>query len=335
VAEGWTITLDMRHDHSAVWTDLHKSDVLVMTHVMEIRRSDGAAFTAQETEPVLAAMHVGISFALGRWVAPLLPVGLDSSGTAVWEQWKPTFCDPGSALGVGWWYERDHAALSDFLELLITAFSDPDRKERLWMQMVLAISAISAPGFIEHPIMVGFSGIEHVMWQNLVLAGLRTENDYRRADAGNKLRDVLTAASIPAGIDSSLQPVISNLSAAKRADGVEPRRSRGGRLDTEPVGPSQGGETGGIPIPRIAARDMAAPQALFGTADPALPRLPAALSRSSELAGGDEHHRAGTLDNRHHHDSVVASAPGWRRRVTGARAAHHAALPKSGVFVAT
>lgn len=47
-AEGWTITLDMRPDHSVVWDDLHKLDVRVMTHVMEIRRSDGAAFTAQE-----------------------------------------------------------------------------------------------------------------------------------------------------------------------------------------------------------------------------------------------------------------------------------------------
>jgi hypothetical protein len=221
-AEGWITTLDVRHDHSAVWTDLHKSDVQVMTHVMEIRRADGAAFTAEEADPVLAALHVGFSFALGRWVAPMIPVGLDSNGAVAWEEWQPSFCDSGRAAGVGWWYERDHAALSDFLKLLITAFSDPDRRERLWMQMVLAISAISAPGYVEHRIMVGFSGIEHVMWQNLVLTGLCTEHGYRNRNysAENKLRDVLTAASIPAGIDSSLQPVISNLAAAKKADGL-------------------------------------------------------------------------------------------------------------------
>lgn len=219
-AEGWKITLDMRPDHSVVWTDLHESDVLVMTHVMEIRRSGGAPFTAQDAEPVLAAMHAGISFALGRWVAPLLPVGLDSGGAAVWEKWQSSFCDPGRAPGVGWWYERDHAALSDFLKLLIAACLDPARRERLWMQMVLAISAISTPGFIEQRIMVGFSGIEHVMWQNLVLAGLRTERDYKREEAASLLRDVLTAASIPAGIDSSIQPVMTSLATAKRADGL-------------------------------------------------------------------------------------------------------------------
>lgn len=220
-AEGWLITLDVRHDHSAVWTDLHKSNVLVMTHVMEIRRADGSAFTAQEADPVLAAMHVGISFALGRWVAPMLPVGLDSNGAVAWEEWRPSFCDPGRAAGVGWWYEQDHAVLSDFLKLLITAFTDPDRRERLWMQMVLAITAIGAPGYVEHRIMVGFSGLEHLMWQNLVLTGLRTEKDYKKADAGDKLRDVLAAASIPAGIDSSHQPVITSLAAAKKKDGLK------------------------------------------------------------------------------------------------------------------
>lgn len=188
---------------------------------MEIRRADGSAFTAEEAEPVLAAMHVGISFALGRWVAPILPVGLDGNGAAVWEEWQPSFCDPGRAAGVGWWYEQDHAALSDFLKLLITAFTDPDRRERLWMQMVLAITAVGARGYLEHRIMVGFSGIEHLMWQNLVLTGLHTEQDYKKAEAGDKLREVLAAASIPAGINSSLQPVITSLVAAKKTAGLK------------------------------------------------------------------------------------------------------------------
>ena len=218
--EGWKITLDMRHDHSVIWADLHKSDVLVMTHVMEIRRSDGAAFTAQEAEPVLAAMHAGISFALGRWVAPMLPAGLDSSGATVWQKWQPSFCDPGRAPSVGWWYERDHTALSDFSKLLITAFSDPARRDRLWMQMVLAISATSTPGFIEQRIVVAFSGIEHVMWQNLVLAGQRTERDYMREEAASLLRGVLKAASVPAEIDGNLQPVMARLAAAKASDGL-------------------------------------------------------------------------------------------------------------------
>jgi hypothetical protein len=219
-ADGWSITLDVRPDHSAVWRDLHKSSIYVMTHVMEIRRADGASFTASDAEPVLAAMHVGISFALGRWAAPMLPVGLDGSGGIVWEEWKASLCDPARSPSPGWWYEQDQVALAGFLKLVISAFSDPGRKERIWMQMVLAIMATSAPGFVEQRIMLGFSGLEHLMWQNLVLAGMFTEDGYRKAHAGDKLREVLSAAEIPAGIDSSLHPAIANLAAQKKKDGM-------------------------------------------------------------------------------------------------------------------
>src|SRR6266571_2243036 len=175
---------------------------------------------AREANPVLAAMQIGISFALGRRVAPMLPVGLGSNGAVLWEEWRPSFCDPGRGAGVGWWYEQDHAALSEFLKLLVSAFTDPDRRERLWMQMVLAITAMGAPGYLEHRIMVGFSGIEHLLCQQLVLSGRLTDESYRKADAANKLQNVLAAASIPAGIDGALQSAIVNLATAKKADGM-------------------------------------------------------------------------------------------------------------------
>jgi hypothetical protein len=67
--------------------------------------------------------------------------------------------------------------------------------------------------------MVGFSGLEHMMWQNLVLTNVRTESSYRNEKAASLLRDVLGAASIPAGLDSSLQPVMASLAAAKTTGG--------------------------------------------------------------------------------------------------------------------
>lgn len=84
---------------------------------------------------------------------------------------------------------------------------------------MLAISATSSPGLIEQRIMVGFSGIEHMMWQNLVLTNQRTANSYRNEAAANLLRDVLGAASIPAGLDSNLQPVMAGLAATKTTGG--------------------------------------------------------------------------------------------------------------------
>jgi hypothetical protein len=147
---GWRVTLDVRPDHSRVWTDLHKSDVFVMTHVMELVRSDAAEFTAEEAEPLLAALHIGVSFALGRWAAPMLPVGEDASGNVVWEDWRGLHCDPARNPSSGWWYDQDHATLADLLTRVVPAFADPDKREILRFELMLAIltptAALSSSG---------------------------------------------------------------------------------------------------------------------------------------------------------------------------------------------
>ena len=125
---GWRITVDVRPDHQRVWTDLDKVDVYMMTHVMELRRIDGARFTPDDAEPLLEALHIGVSFALGRWAAPMLPVGEDADGTIVWEDWRPLHCDPAQVTSAGWWYQRDHQALGDLLSRVIPAFADPTRR---------------------------------------------------------------------------------------------------------------------------------------------------------------------------------------------------------------
>jgi hypothetical protein len=168
-AEGWMITLDVRPDHAEVWRDLHKAHTYVMTHMMELRREDRADFTAAEAAPVLEALHVGVSFALGRWAAPLLPVGQDADGGIVWESWAVSHCDAAQMPSPGWWHERDHESLADLLRRVISASSDPDTLFRLRLQMMLAIMATSSHGFVEQRIMSGAAGLEHILWQTLVL----------------------------------------------------------------------------------------------------------------------------------------------------------------------
>lgn len=78
---------------------------------MELHRADGSGFTADQARPILEALHMGFSFALGHWVAPMLPVGLDSQGHIVWEEWAVRFCDPAKAISAGWWTDWDSEAL--------------------------------------------------------------------------------------------------------------------------------------------------------------------------------------------------------------------------------
>jgi hypothetical protein len=222
--DGWKVTLDVRPDHDRVWTDLHKAHIYVMTHVMELRRADGATFTATEAEPVLTALHVGVSFALGRWAAPVLLVGEGANGEVVWESWRVPFCDPVRDTSPGWWDQR-HTSLADFLDRVIKAFADPDRLPVLRLQMMLGISAMNDRGFVEQRVMMGAAGLEHIMWQIMVLGGRMSEDQYlgrgpyrgRGPQAHDLLRTVLTDAKVPIDIDAQLLPVIARFVADEKA----------------------------------------------------------------------------------------------------------------------
>ncbi|MFI2434541.1 hypothetical protein [Streptomyces sp. NPDC018693] len=210
---GWKITLDVRPDYQRVWRDLHQTDVYVMTHVMEVRRTDGSLFTPDEVDPVLTAMHVGVSFALGRWAAPMLPVGEDSGGRVAWEQWGASHCDPARRSSDGWWYDQDHKSLGDFLSLVIDAFADPDRLVTLRFQMMYAISAMRSRDFVEPRIIMGTAGLEHVMWERLVLNGILTKQQYKQRPAHELLRKVLLSAQIPVDINPQLLPAAAQYAA--------------------------------------------------------------------------------------------------------------------------
>jgi hypothetical protein len=212
---GWKLTLDVRPDHARVRRNLHEGHVYVMTHVMELRRADGAAFTAAEVEPVLTALHVGVSFALGRWAAPMPPVG-DSAGKVVWEDWHPGHCDPARKTSPGWWHEQQHSCLTDFLGRVITAFADPDRLPALRLQLMFGIAAMNDRGFVEQRVMMGAAGLEHIIWQTLVLEGGMSERQYLDQVAHEKLRRLLIDAHIPIDIDAGLLPVTAKFAAEEQ-----------------------------------------------------------------------------------------------------------------------
>jgi hypothetical protein len=203
----WRITFDVRPDHTEIWRELHKSNGYVMTHVMELRRLDGTTFTATEAATVLDALHAATSFALGRWTAPMLPVGRDAAENVVWEEWSTRHCDPARRTSAGWWDGHDPAPLAELLHLVIPAFANPDVQPILWRQLVFAITATNDKGFVEQRIAIGATGIEHFTWQALVLSQSMSKSAYNGMGAYRRLLKVLTDAHIPVDVDENQLPI--------------------------------------------------------------------------------------------------------------------------------
>jgi hypothetical protein len=119
---------------------------------------------------------------------------VDSTGKVVWEDWHPGHCDPAKKISPGWWHDQQQASLADFLGRVITAFADPDRLPALRLQLMFGITAMNDRGFVEQRLMMGAAGLEHLMWQTLVLEGGMSERQYHDQDAHEELRRLLTDA---------------------------------------------------------------------------------------------------------------------------------------------
>lgn len=200
----------------------------------------------------------------------------------MWGQWRPMLCDPARRISSGWWYPEDQASLADLLACLLPAFRDPDKGQALRLQMQYAITAIADRGFVEQRIMSGAAGLEHMMWQELVLSGRLTEAEYRAWPAHKKLRSLLTDARIE--LDMGVYEVPSPGGCRLRGRTAGERRTGGGwrrrcHTSPQPSCTSQGSARARLRGQRAGHRDLASDPPVPGTSGAPLNRLPRLLPR--------------------------------------------------------
>jgi hypothetical protein len=94
VGGDWTITLDAPRSREDVERWLKRIGGYAVTNTGKLERSDGSMFDAAEALDVLQSLHYVLSLAVGRHVAPVLPVGYQDAQMAVWTDWRAPIIDP-------------------------------------------------------------------------------------------------------------------------------------------------------------------------------------------------------------------------------------------------
>jgi hypothetical protein len=214
---GWHLTIDERRDLAEAKTLADELDEqYLVTHVGDLRRADGAPFDAATATDVLFAWQLAMSFALGRWVAPAVPVGFDACGR-VWEQWAPWRCDVlrGSP---SWWDTHTADDLADFVRAFLRAFLDPGRRDEVRLTAMHAISANHSGTTAEAKVMLAQAGLEYLGWVRLVLSGRTPRDRYKAMSAAERLRILIADAGIPVDVPDGL-PGLVDLAASKGLDG--------------------------------------------------------------------------------------------------------------------
>jgi len=200
---GWNLVLEGRPDHSNVFDQLRNSVFFAVTHVGELRRASGRSFTPAAAQKALEAFQVALSFALGRYVAPVAPVGFNAAGRRVWEQWALWRCDPVPGY-LPWWDRNDGEDLQAFVKLFLAAWFSRKEHDVTWHLARHLIAAQHRDTTLEAKIMLVHAALEYVSWVTYVLSGIRSRKKYGDATAEEHLRELLQAASIPTTIPRSL-----------------------------------------------------------------------------------------------------------------------------------
>lgn len=206
---GWDITIDERRDLGETLRTATRQRLYAISHVMRVRRSDGRTFHAGEARTLLSGLQVALSFALGRWTAPVLPVGLDESGALAWSEWAPLRVDSPAKAHGRWWVEHRPDDLKDYLLCFINNWLDHERQHSL---SFLAISAIAAgeSGFVEQRVMTALAALEHLSWLEEVRSGAQSETEWRRRKPAWRIRHLVTGACASPEVDSAHQPILAS-----------------------------------------------------------------------------------------------------------------------------
>jgi hypothetical protein len=215
-ADGWRISIVLRDDLRDVLAICKRARLSAVTHSMDLRRADGRPFAAARAAAALDALHLTVSFAVGRWACPAAPVGTDADGAAVWARWAPLHCDHAGRGSTGWWAPNRAQDVEAVIGAFLAAAPNRDGHDAWSTLNYLATASVVAgeSGFVEQRLVLAAASLEHLVWTSDVLEGPYSETSLKRGARRQ-------ADERDGGVTRQASPVqqAPPISAAKRCSG--------------------------------------------------------------------------------------------------------------------
>ena len=181
------------------------------THAAEIVRDDGSDFSSEQVQDVMLCLYYCLSFALGRWVAVALPVGLAADGARVFEEWGFPKASGGRWHGGSSWFD-DHDG--DALAQLFPGFWAMWNKE-LWKRSLreaiywyLGAADRGVGVGVDTGLILSQTALEHLAWTYCVRdRGMVSADAFkpRGLSAANKFRLLASSLGLPKTIPPQMR----------------------------------------------------------------------------------------------------------------------------------
>jgi hypothetical protein len=167
-----------------------------LTHVVSLKKINGAVFTGNNAEEILNALRFFLTFAKGCWCDPACAVGFDSSGDRVWESWLSPEISWQSPLS---WFDHHHSTQLTYLfPGFMNRWKDDDWRVALKEVIYWYQNANNSSRGIDAGIILMQAAIERLSFEYVVKdKRLLSVNGFKDLRASDKIRILFSSLGLP------------------------------------------------------------------------------------------------------------------------------------------
>jgi hypothetical protein len=195
-AAGWRVTIDSRPELDQIATDVDRTGGYAITHVGRLEREDGNPFTRDQAREMLTGLYWYCSFVTGAAGGPVLPVGFNGAGQAVWSEWvDPNTAPWKTALGCASKVRANE--LANLFLGFIDRWLDPHWSRVMSMGIAYYLDA-NIPRSIQRAVALGQVGLEMIVYALLIDGQHKTWDEIK--PIGRAITRLLEHFGIPTAI---------------------------------------------------------------------------------------------------------------------------------------
>ena len=203
VTADWCI--EIREPRKSLETEVFRSELYLVTHSCLVRKNDKRTFTSKAAQDLLKVVHDVMTFAAGRWVAPIYVKGLGRDQNVIWKEWGTRPLHPNLSRLVTWFDAHHGESLIATLSGALSLYTDSTRAEKFHTALYWYVRSSAAPAGVDGGIILLQAALERLAWQRLVSERKALSPDgFGRISADDKIRLLIEHCEIPKEIPGGL-----------------------------------------------------------------------------------------------------------------------------------
>jgi hypothetical protein len=202
--EEWKITLDPIAGIYDFEKSLKTTRGFGITWVGQLERKDEKLFKADQSLEVFDALNYVLSFACGRWCPAILKAGYDANENKCWESWSSHL--PQKWRHLSGWFDTMHAtSLGRLFPGFVKKWRAADWRGALEDAIGWYVYSSRLDAGLDASIALAQMALEMLTWLYFVEdSPIVSDGGFERLPAGDKIKLLLSALSIPINLGSEL-----------------------------------------------------------------------------------------------------------------------------------